>query len=72
MSKLNTGPSPAIARFETMLIGALAALVYLVVLWRYRLRSRHELSQLTPAQMHDVGLDPARVRHEAEKPFWQA
>jgi uncharacterized protein YjiS (DUF1127 family) len=40
-------------------------------LWQHRLRVRHELSRLDAGQMHDTGLDPAVVRREAEKPFWQ-
>jgi uncharacterized protein YjiS (DUF1127 family) len=40
-------------------------------LWLRRLRNRHELSDLTEAQLRDVGLDPSHVRRESAKPFWQ-
>jgi uncharacterized protein YjiS (DUF1127 family) len=41
-------------------------------LWLRRLRDRHEISNLTEAQLRDVGLDPNFMRRESEKPFWQA
>jgi len=44
----------------------------LLGLWLRRLRNRHELSDLTQAQLRDVGLDASLVRRECEKPFWQA
>jgi uncharacterized protein YjiS (DUF1127 family) len=43
-----------------------------LVLWRWRVRSRSDLSTLSARQMRDVGLDPDVVRRESEKPFWQA
>jgi uncharacterized protein YjiS (DUF1127 family) len=49
-----------------------ATLVSLLLLWRWRLRCRRELSILTPEQMRDTGLDPGTVRRESRKPFWKA
>lgn len=72
MTKARTNTSLPILRNEMTLAAAAVALVRTIALWRLRLHSRHELSQLTPEQMRDVGLDPARVRREAAKPFWQA
>ena len=47
-------------------------LFHVLELWLYRLRSRKGLADLTPEQMRDVGLNPAVVRREVEKPFWMA
>jgi uncharacterized protein YjiS (DUF1127 family) len=44
----------------------------LLDLWLERRRTRDELSDLSPEQMRDVGLTPAVVRREIEKPFWIA
>jgi uncharacterized protein YjiS (DUF1127 family) len=52
--------------------GSLSALLSLLMLWRWRARSRRELSGLTARQMHDAGLDPEIVRRESNKPFWDA
>lgn len=38
--------------------------------WLRRLQHRHELADLTEAQLRDVGLDPDFVRRESRKPFW--
>jgi uncharacterized protein YjiS (DUF1127 family) len=46
--------------------------VDLLALWLRRLRDRHDLANLSQAQLRDVGLDPSFVRRESEKPFWQA
>lgn len=47
-------------------------LVQILDLWLERKRTRDELSDLSAEQMRDVGLSPAVVRREAEKPFWIA
>jgi uncharacterized protein YjiS (DUF1127 family) len=44
----------------------------LLGLWLKRLRHRHELADLSEAQLRDVGLDPNLVRSESRKPFWMA
>ncbi len=46
--------------------------VDLLALWLRRLRDRHDLANLSQAQLRDVGLDPSFVHRESEKPFWQA
>jgi uncharacterized protein YjiS (DUF1127 family) len=53
-------------------VARLLDLMSLPRLWRHRLRCRHELSMLTPAQMRDAGIDPIEVRREASKYFWEA
>ena len=44
----------------------------LLMLWRWRVRCRRELSTLTARQMDDTGLSPIVVWRESKKPFWQA
>lgn len=41
-------------------------------LWLERRRTRDELSDLSPEQLRDVGLNPVTIRREIEKPFWIA
>ena len=52
-------------------IGALKSLA-VPLLWLQRARYRHELSQISERQLRDVGLNPAVIRRESAKPFWQA
>jgi uncharacterized protein YjiS (DUF1127 family) len=40
--------------------------------WRQRQRDRRQLAELTPRDLHDVGLSWSDVVYEAEKPFWRA
>ena len=40
--------------------------------WPERIRQRGRLTELTDAQLRDVGLTRADVRRETEKPFWRA
>jgi uncharacterized protein YjiS (DUF1127 family) len=44
----------------------------LLMLWRWRVRCRRELSALTARQMEDAGLSPDVVWRESQKPFWEA
>lgn len=39
--------------------------------WPERLRQRGRLSELTDAELRDVGLSRADVRRETGKPFWR-
>jgi uncharacterized protein YjiS (DUF1127 family) len=41
-------------------------------IWRQRQRDRRQLAELTPRDLHDVGLSWSDVVYEAEKPFWRA
>jgi len=43
----------------------------IVCVWLRRQRHRRELAGLSEAQLLDAGLDPAVVRRERAKPFWQ-
>lgn len=47
-------------------------LLQLPGLWQNRVRTRDQLSDLSPEQLRDVGLNPTVVRREIEKPFWIA
>lgn len=56
---------------ETTLKGGLARMVGVPLLWLRRQRHRYELASLSDAQLRDVGLNPALVRRENAKFFWQ-
>jgi|EndMetStandDraft_8_1072994.scaffolds.fasta_scaffold90540_2 uncharacterized protein YjiS (DUF1127 family) len=66
-------PLSGIQHFVVRRLG-LGALRFLAVplLWLQRARYRHELSQISERQLRDVGLNPAVIRRESAKPFWQA
>jgi uncharacterized protein YjiS (DUF1127 family) len=53
-------------------LGLLARLGETLHVWRDRWNQRHELSQWTDRDLHDVGLSWSDIAHEAEKPFWRA
>ncbi len=40
--------------------------------WANRWQQRHELTQWSDRDLHDVGLSWSDVVREAEKPFWRA
>ena len=50
----------------------LMRLIILLRTWIKRARQRHELADLSDAQLRDVGLNRYMVQHEIEKPFWMA
>lgn len=55
-------------------LGAVLAVQAAVILskWATRRRTRLALSQLSDAQLEDVGLTPAEASREARRAFWQA
>jgi uncharacterized protein YjiS (DUF1127 family) len=53
-------------------LGFLARLSGTLHVWRDRWNQRHELTQWTDRDLHDVGLSWSDIAHEAEKPFWRA
>jgi uncharacterized protein YjiS (DUF1127 family) len=68
-----TGTTGALATIQRDVPRAtISALLSLLILWRWRLRTRRELSTLSARQMHDAGLDPEIVGRESKKPFWEA
>ena len=52
--------------------GLLAQLGETFHVWRDRRRSRHELTQWSERDLHDIGLSWSDIAYEAEKPFWRA
>jgi uncharacterized protein YjiS (DUF1127 family) len=40
--------------------------------WRQRQRDRRQLAEMSPRDLHDVGLSWSDIAYEAEKPFWRA
>ena len=43
-----------------------------IAAWRYRVRSRHELANLSDRQLRDIGLSRYSANFESSKPFWRA
>jgi uncharacterized protein YjiS (DUF1127 family) len=39
--------------------------------WRERAKSRHDLRHLDARMRADIGLSPAEIERECEKPFWR-
>lgn len=64
-----TAASPARSRSLAEIASAAFATVWT---WRFRVRSRRQLSNLDPRMMRDIGIDPLDLQHEIEKPFWRA
>jgi uncharacterized protein YjiS (DUF1127 family) len=52
--------------------GLLAELTETFHVWRQRQRDRRQLAEMTPRDLHDVGLSWSDIAYEAEKPFWRA
>lgn len=48
------------------------AMALTVVEWEHRRRTRLAVARLDDHLLNDIGLDPARARREALKPFWLA
>ena len=40
-------------------------------LWRARVRERRELAALDHVMMRDIGVTPAEITRECNKPFWR-
>lgn len=59
-----TGSSFGLARL-------IARLVDVVLAWQERARERDTLAQLDQRMLKDVGLTPADVVMELDKPFWE-
>lgn len=47
-------------------------LLHLLYVWHARVRSRAHLAELDARLLADMGLSPADIRGECEKPFWSA
>ena len=46
-------------------------IVKLLRLWRRRIRNRRELASLDHRMQRDIGVTPADIARECEKPFWR-
>lgn len=69
----NAGPaslSPEAARFVAKR-PVLTELRRVIATWSTRRRSRLALSQLSPSQLRDIGLERTVAADEAARPFWQ-
>ncbi len=55
-----------------ILLGLFLAIARPLLVWQQRLRDRAALQRLPDHLLRDIGLDPAEVQAEAEKPFWRA
>ncbi|GLZ89410.1 hypothetical protein Pres01_54610 [Metapseudomonas resinovorans] len=42
-----------------------------IALWRRNARTRHQLAQLDPRALADVGISPSDRYQELERPFWR-
>ena len=49
-----------------------SALIALLRAWFRRARERHDLSDLSDAQLRDVGLNRQTIQRELDKPFWMS
>ena len=63
---------PHVATRATLPAWRTSTLVVLVRTWLRRARERRELSELSDAQLRDVGLNRLMVQRELDKPFWMA
>ena len=53
-------------------LGIFAQISETLHIWRKRQQDRRQLAELTPRDLHDVGLSWSDIVYEAEKPFWRA
>jgi uncharacterized protein YjiS (DUF1127 family) len=53
-------------------LGIFALISETLHIWRKRQQDRRQLAELTPRDLHDVGLSWSDIVYEAEKPFWRA
>ncbi len=51
--------------------GGVGATIALARVWLKRIRERRELAALTEHELTDIGITPADVFWETEKPFWR-
>ncbi|MDP2332016.1 MAG: DUF1127 domain-containing protein [Reyranella sp.] len=58
-------------RAEVPVMATVSAVGQLFAIWRRRARERHQLAELDPRAMRDIGLSPGEIQFEANKPFWR-
>jgi len=60
-----------IPRGSTAIVGPLRALLSLLRLWRQRDRDRALLARFDSRMLRDIGITPADVMREINRPFWR-
>jgi uncharacterized protein YjiS (DUF1127 family) len=58
-------------RSEAPVMATVSAVGQLFATWRRRARERHQLAELDPRTIRDIGLSPSEIQFEANKPFWR-
>ena len=53
------------------LAGTFTAFNQILATWRRWTRERHELANLDPRTIRDLGISPSEIQFEANKPFWR-
>jgi uncharacterized protein YjiS (DUF1127 family) len=67
------GSLPSLRRGQNWLVClSVVRLVEVLLDWRDRARQRRRLAMLDHYMLRDIGLSPADVEHEVDKPFWRA
>ncbi len=59
-------------RFVETLGAPLAGLLNMLLAWRERARSRHQLAGLDDYMLRDIGVDRASAAAESDKAFWNS
>ncbi|MEP2704708.1 MAG: DUF1127 domain-containing protein [Roseibium sp.] len=55
---------------KTSALNQVARFVSLIMRWSQTAKSRRQLSELTYAELKDIGVTPDQARREAARPFW--
>ena len=63
--------SNGISHGRTAIAGRIAVPVRLIRLWRQRARDRALLARFDGRTLRDIGLSPADVMREINRPFWR-
>ncbi|OFW97010.1 MAG: hypothetical protein A3D94_20720 [Alphaproteobacteria bacterium RIFCSPHIGHO2_12_FULL_66_14] len=58
-------------RSEVPVMATVSAVGQLFATWRRRTKERHQLADLDPRTIRDIGLSPSEIQFEANKPFWR-
>ncbi len=64
------GRPDGLRRFGETLATQAASLLTMLLEWRERARSRHQLAGLDDYMLRDIGVDRASAAAESDKAFW--